>query len=419
MPLIDLSADEAVANRKGNPYAAWGERSAADNRVEPLAKPAFEVPFRLERGESIFTVGSCFARNIEAELMRLGFRIPVREMLQREEFRSLDASIVNNFGTPSIYNEFAWAFGEQQFSNEHIVPVGNKFADLHVSATIRPEHLGIVEGRRKAICEAYRSAADCRVIIMTLGLSEVWFDTRTGFYLNVAPRPSLLKEQPNRFRMRVLSFEEVYGFLDRTLRLLRARGRPDLRVILTISPVPLTVTHRADDVMVANTYSKSVLRVAAEHALTDHPFVVYFPSYESVLLSDRRRAWEEDMIHVTADLVRLNVNRMVSAYFGDEAPKGSAALVVRARELVEAGHLVDAVQLVRGSDDLALRALELEILVRLGKSGEALALAEQAGDAGGPLWDGLMRAAVDLRDMALVALVVNRSHGAHAGLTAA
>jgi hypothetical protein len=415
MPLIDLSAEEALANRKGNPYATWGERTAPDNRVEPFAKPAFEAPFRLERGEAIFTVGSCFARNVEAELMRLGFRIPVREMLQREEFRSLDASIINNFGTPSIYNEFAWAFGEQPFSSDdHIVAVGSKFADLHVSATLRPERLDIVQARRKAISEAYRSAADCRVIVMTLGLSEVWFDTKTGYYLNVAPRPSLVKEQPDRFRLRVLSFEEAYGFLDKTLHLLKKHGRPDLRVILTVSPVPLNVTHRPDDVIVANTYSKSVLRVAAEHALIDHPFVIYFPSYESVLLSDRRRAWEDDMIHVTADIVRLNVNRMVAAYIGEQEVQGTAAIVIRARELVECGHLGDAARLVEGSDEVPLRALEVEILVRQGRAQEALARAAAAGGAAGPLWDGVMRAAVDLRDMALVAAVMEQSREAAA-----
>ena len=115
------------------------------------------------------------------------------------------------------------------------------------------------------------------------------------------------------------------------------------------------------------------------------------------------------MIHVTADLVRLNVNRMVAAYVGDPEPRKADAMIIRVRELVESGHLADAAQLVRGSDDLPLKALELEILVRQGRSQEALALAEQAGEAAEPLWDGVMRAAVDMRDMALIAAIMNRS----------
>jgi hypothetical protein len=266
-----------------------------------------------------------------------------------------------------------------------------------------------VAARRKAIFEIYQSAAECRVIIMTLGLSEVWFDTLTGLYLNVAPRPAAIKAYPDRFRMHVLSFEEAYAFLDRTLGLLRKHGRPDLRVILTISPVPLTVTHRTEDVMVANSYSKSVLRVAAEHALVDHPFVTYYPSYESVLLSDRRRAFEEDMVHVTDDLVRLNVGRMVSAYAGKEETSAVPAIMERVRELIGSGHLDDAAKLVRNDVDPPARALHVEIMVRQGRSEEAFALAEQAGPNGNILWDGMMRAAVELRDMGLVAAVMNRS----------
>ncbi len=62
------------------------------------------------------------------------------------------------------------------------------------------------------------------------------------------------------------------------LRMVRA----DLRVILTVSPVPLTATATGGHVLSATTYSKSVLRaVAGELAATD-PLVDYFPSYEIV-----------------------------------------------------------------------------------------------------------------------------------------
>src|SRR5215510_6563682 len=102
MPLFVLSGADAVASRKTNPVATWGDRNAP-NRVEPIATPAFKVPFRLEPGERIFTVGSCFARNVETELMKRGFQIPMRELFKRPEFAKLELTIINNFGTPSIY----------------------------------------------------------------------------------------------------------------------------------------------------------------------------------------------------------------------------------------------------------------------------------------------------------------------------
>lgn len=320
MPLYDLSATEAIETCKANPLSEWGSRSG-ENRVEPLAKPGFDVPFRLKKNEPIFTVGSCFARNVEVELMRRGFRVPMRELFKHPDFVSFDPGIINNFGTPSIYNEFAWAFGEEDFVPEqHIVEVqAGRFADLHLVPSIRPESWEVALKRRQRITDAFRSVAGCRAIIVTLGLVEVWFDTRTRYYLNARPRPSLVRAEPDRFRLHVLSFEETLHYLERTLRIVRERANPEIQVLLSVSPVPLAATHRPQDVIVANMYSKSVLRTVAETACARHDFVTYFPSYESVTLSDRLRAWADDLTHVTHEIVALNVGRMVDAFSEDGA----------------------------------------------------------------------------------------------------
>jgi hypothetical protein len=170
MPLLTLTAGEAVSNRKSNPVAGWGGRGAP-NRVEPIALPTFEVPFKMQPGEKIFTVGSCFARNVEAELARRGFVVPMWDIFKRPEFAKLNVQVINNYGTPSIYNEIAWAFGERPFVPEqHLLEVSaSKFADIHLIPTRKPEPWDEVLGRRNRIMEAYRTAAECRAVIMTLG----------------------------------------------------------------------------------------------------------------------------------------------------------------------------------------------------------------------------------------------------------
>ena len=55
-----------------------------------------------------------------------------------------------------------------------------------------------------------------------------------------------------------------------------------MRVILTVSPVPLVATYEDQHVLVANTFSKSILRVAAERVARTEEQVAYFPSYEIV-----------------------------------------------------------------------------------------------------------------------------------------
>src|SRR5690242_3403487 len=76
MPLQTISGEDAVRNIRSNAYGAWPSRNVPDlNRIEPLCRPEFLPSFRLEHGEKIFTIGSCFARNIERELVNRGFDV--------------------------------------------------------------------------------------------------------------------------------------------------------------------------------------------------------------------------------------------------------------------------------------------------------------------------------------------------------
>ena len=79
---------------------------------------------------------------------------------------------------------------------------------------------------------------------------------------------------------------------------------PRLRMILTVSPVPLAATAEDRHVLAATTYSKSVLRVAAEQ-LARQGEVYYFPAYEIMMAAgndyfapDRRSIVEQGVQHV-------------------------------------------------------------------------------------------------------------------------
>lgn len=317
MPLLIHNGPEAVRIRKSNNVSTWGNR-LEDNRVEPVAKPAFDVPFKFKRNERIFTIGSCFARHVESELIKRGFRIPMRDLLAQPAFADVNVEVVNNFGTPSIYNELAWAFGAQDFDEaDAFVEIGpDKFVDLHMINSIRPAPVELLRERRRGLFEATRMLSQCRVLIMTLGLVELWWDEQAQIYLNTAPLPSVLKKWPDRFSLHVLTFDECRDYLNRALDLCIANGPRNLQIVLTVSPVPMMQTHRRMDVMTANSYSKSVLRAVAEHVVAERGQVCYFPSYESVTYSDRRIAWMDDLVHVTRDIVAFNVERMVNAFTG-------------------------------------------------------------------------------------------------------
>jgi len=84
-------------------------------------------------------------------------------------------------------------------------------------------------------------------------------------------------------------------------------------------------THRDMDVLIANTYSKAVLRAAAEEITARYDFVEYYPSFESVTLSRRDLAWLDDQIHVSGDLVNLNIERMIAAYVDADGETDSSS----------------------------------------------------------------------------------------------
>ena len=139
MPLLSLSSADAVRTRKTNPHAGWGVRTE-ENRIEPFTRPAFDAPFRFEAGERIFTIGSCFARNVENELARRGFGLPMRDLFKTPAFERLAPWYVNNYGAPSIYNEFAWAFGEEPFgeADAFVELDDGRYYDLSLHHGLRP-----------------------------------------------------------------------------------------------------------------------------------------------------------------------------------------------------------------------------------------------------------------------------------------
>ena len=357
MPLYTSGALEAINLRKANEHSFWGSRDAT-NRIEPIASPHFDFPVSLEPGEKIFTIGSCFARNVESKLAAAGYCLPMRDLMNDRSFAGVHPRALNNFSTPSIWNELAWATGEVQFDADQAIVeyASGKWLDLHVTHNVLPAPRETVLRRRAAITSAYGSFAECKLIVMTLGLVEVWYDRLTDTYLNSIPPPPLIRRCPDRFELHVLNYGETLDYCDRAIRLLRKHGRSDAAILMSVSPVALGVTHRPQDVMVANCYSKSVLRAVTEEVVARHDNVHYFPSYESVLQSDRQVAWMNDFVHVTETLVTHNVDRLVG-YFEGSRTDGDNLDVVRAN--ISAGGAsaayLHAVEVRKGEPGIAAR----------------------------------------------------------------
>jgi hypothetical protein len=122
-------------------------------------------------------------------------------------------------------------------------------------------------------------AAD--VFIFTLGLTEAWVSSLDGAVFPACPGTVAGNFDPARHVFKNFSASEVTQDLQELIDLLRL-VHPGIRMVLTVSPVPLVATGTDQHVMVATIYSKSALRVAAGEVAKVNPDVTYFPAYEIV-----------------------------------------------------------------------------------------------------------------------------------------
>jgi hypothetical protein len=121
----------------------------------------------------------------------------------------------------------------------------------------------------------------CDVFVFTLGLTEAWISREDGAVFPACPGTIAGEFDPRRHAFVNFTVDEVVRDLHDFVRELRTINS-SVRIVLTVSPAPLVATASDRHVLAASTYSKSVLRVAAEQVLRDFDHLHYFPAYEIV-----------------------------------------------------------------------------------------------------------------------------------------
>src|SRR5205085_5408644 len=139
--------------------------------------------------------------------------------------------------------------------------------------------LGVAEvqaGRRTHLANVRRMFETLDVFVFTLGLTEGWRSKVDGAVFPLAPGVAAGEMDADVYEFVNFSAQDVSGDLD-TFRKKLQSVNPSAKIILTVSPIPLIATYEDQHVLVATTYSKSVLRVAADEAARDRSDVMYFP----------------------------------------------------------------------------------------------------------------------------------------------
>lgn len=315
MPIQIISSQDAIKYAFQS-SASW-PAGIRDKRLIPFPSPKISRSFSLGVNDSVYCMGSCFARNIELTLTNLGINCLSSQANNHHAKKGWkDNNFLIRYNPYSMLNELEWALDPQAtFPESAFLQINEKlWMDPHNHTHYNYHSLQITKELREIVTNNVKKIKDSSVFIITLGLIEVWYDEELKLYTNLMPDRSFMEKHPNRFTLHVMKYAEVIDVLEKIYSLLMKYIGKELKILLSISPVPLAKTFRNHDVMIANMYSKSILRSAAEEFVASYDNINYFPSYESIMMSNRKDAWDCDLRHVSADAVRFNVIRMLKEY---------------------------------------------------------------------------------------------------------
>jgi hypothetical protein len=319
-----LGADAAFENRR-KPCSRW-EDAASDRygHVWPRVDPSFQIGGT----ETVFTIGSCFARNIETALARLGCNVPMLQFsIPASEWTGRPAGVLNTFTPPNFRDTLRWTAGvhdaggvvrDADCERYAVEAGGARFIDAGLASQV-PVAWERLVSRRQEVYDCLRYAFCSDIVVMTPGYVECWRDTKTGAYMAGVLKLRKSIRDRGRFVFEVRSFQDCQADLLAAIDVIRER-RPDTRFLVTASPVPLATTFTGQDIRIANSYSKAVVRAVCGSLPQLRSGIDYFPSYESVTLSRPRHVWMRDGIHIQGAFIDEIAGRLVAAYGGMPAP---------------------------------------------------------------------------------------------------
>lgn len=235
----------------------------------------------IDRDTRVIGVGSCFARYFILWLAENGFN----KGGEASPYNALLRYGATFESAAVIAQQFRWAFDELDGASPLWIGKDKEVFEAN-------------EERRRLVRETLR---ETDLLILTLGLSEVWYDVQTGEPLWRAL--TRRHYDPARHLFRIETLQDTKRHLEK-IEEIRRRELPDLKIVFTVSPVRLTATFRPVSAISANSASKAILRAALDEFLRERGELLnrqlfYFPSYEMVH-DYFRDPFEEDNRHVSS-----------------------------------------------------------------------------------------------------------------------
>jgi len=329
-----------------NPYSKLAPRAfwrAAISDTHYAELSDLWEPLPLSRQDRIATAGSCFAQHIGNNLARRGAAFMDLEPpppglfasladARRFGYRVYSCRYGNIYTTRQLVQLFDEAFGrrvpaevvwqrEGRFYDAlrpSVDPVGQASAD---------QVLRLRQGHLARVREMFETLD---LFVFTFGLTEAWLSREDGSSFPTAPGTICGEFDAARYEFRNFSYPEIADDMTRFWTGLR-EVNPRARLLMTVSPVPLTATASGQHVLVATTYSKSTLRAVAGDLAKQLPEAWYFPSYEIISSHPSRGMFYDPNLRTVNE---FGVNYVMTHFFSGKLAQefGAAATAAAADE---------------------------------------------------------------------------------------
>lgn len=306
-------------------YAFW-RRSVASVPPGDL-DPIVRAPYRLTPHDKIATAGSCFAQHISRYLAQhdcdyfvteKAHPLVAPEAAGKYNYGTFSARFGNLYTSRQLLQLIKRAYGEFK-PQDDIWESAGRFIDPF-RPQIQPGGFSSREefyaDREQHFAKVRQMFEEADVFVFTLGLTECWHSTVDGAVYPLCPGVAGGEFDPSIHRFVNLTAAEVESEMKEAIDSIRSRN-PKIKVLLTVSPVPLIATAEDRHVLVSTVYSKSVLRVAAEGVCKTLSEVAYLPSYEIITSQASRGGYFADDLRSVGENGVAHVMTLVfKHYFG-------------------------------------------------------------------------------------------------------
>lgn len=253
----------------------------------------FRSKWKLPANAAFATYGSCFAQHISRAVQADGKPWVNAEPAPASTSPALAAKFgygVYSSRTANIYTARMlelWVALAQKPARSNAIEIWEnegRFRDS-LRPTIEPDgyasHAECLEMLENTAHAFARSVREAQVFVFTMGLTEGFEHAKTGQPYALCPGTLAGTYDASQHSFVNYRYTAILKSMKSAIRGLRALN-PEIKILLTVSPVPLTATATGHHVLLATQYSKSVLRAVAGDLAEMANDVDYFPSYEII-----------------------------------------------------------------------------------------------------------------------------------------